>query len=188
MSEQLSPKVRPGGPGSLRVDLPSAAASHWTAQMKADVVMALQQGKITVSEACERYRLSSEELIGWQQALNDQGLAGLSARMVADRRRAARLAVEEAATVLLSNGERLACQITDIGPRGARICLETLDRLPPAFELRCHKTERSLPVVTVWQRQKSAGVQLHLHSAEVPENTDLGSWLIGMKAGQDTVT
>lgn len=53
---------------------------RWTAARKAAVVLALRQGTITKSEACDHYMLSPEELAGWEAAFRRQGIRGLLAK------------------------------------------------------------------------------------------------------------
>jgi hypothetical protein len=50
-------------------------ASH-----KAAVIIAIRAGVITFSEACERYRLSHEELTAWEAAFDEDGMAALQAK------------------------------------------------------------------------------------------------------------
>ena len=65
--------------GSLltRGNLPPADTIHWVIGRKADVVMAVNGGLITVEEACSRYSLSSEEFLGWQIDFRRFGKRGL---------------------------------------------------------------------------------------------------------------
>jgi transposase-like protein len=51
---------------------------RWSPQRKALVVKAVGLGAISGDEACRRYRLSPEELRGWQRAAELHGIAGLS--------------------------------------------------------------------------------------------------------------
>ena len=44
---------------------------------KAEVVAAVRGGLLTLDEACERYRLTNEEFLGWQKSIDSHGLAGL---------------------------------------------------------------------------------------------------------------
>ena len=72
--------TRPDGtlltPGSL----PAADTQRWVIRRKADVVMAVQGGLITVEEACARYRLANEEFYAWQRAFERFGMDGLRIR------------------------------------------------------------------------------------------------------------
>ena len=63
-------------------DLPPANTRRWVARRKAAVVAAVQNGKITLEEACRRYELTEEEFRSWQRAYQSHGLAGLRATRV----------------------------------------------------------------------------------------------------------
>ena len=58
-------------------DLPPPDTSRWVARRKAQVVDAIRIGRLSIEEACRRYRLTVEELAGWQRAFLRHGLAGL---------------------------------------------------------------------------------------------------------------
>jgi len=64
---------------SLLPELPAAATRRWTPRRKAAVAAAIRAGVITPEEACARWRLSPEELAGWQDALAAAGVRGLRA-------------------------------------------------------------------------------------------------------------
>lgn len=66
----------PLGPVTMD-DLPSSSTTYWTARRKAEVLAAIDGRLIDFDEACGRYRLSREELAGWQRALDRAGMAGL---------------------------------------------------------------------------------------------------------------
>ena len=59
--------------------LPANHATRWGALRKAQVVHAVEIGRLRLEEALERYRLSLEEFRGWQKALHATGLRGLRA-------------------------------------------------------------------------------------------------------------
>ena len=65
-----------GAPLTLN-DLPPANTQRWVIRRKAEVVAAVRGGLLTLDEACERYRLTNEEFLGWQQSIDAHGLAGL---------------------------------------------------------------------------------------------------------------
>ena len=65
-----------GAPLTLN-DLPPANTQRWLIRRKAEVVAAVRGGLLTLDEACERYRLTNEEFLGWQQSIDAHGLAGL---------------------------------------------------------------------------------------------------------------
>ncbi len=60
-------------------DLPPPDIKHWVTHRKAEVVAAIRRGLISREEACDRYGISSEELLSWQRLLNEHGLRGLRA-------------------------------------------------------------------------------------------------------------
>jgi hypothetical protein len=65
-----------GTPLSL-ADLPPPDTRRWVIRRKAEVVAAVQGALLTCEEACDRYRLTAEELSVWQASLDRHGLAGL---------------------------------------------------------------------------------------------------------------
>lgn len=66
-----------GRPGGRNLELPAADTKRWSSRRKAAVVIAVREGIIARAEACERYRLSEEELAGWEIAFERRGMAGL---------------------------------------------------------------------------------------------------------------
>jgi hypothetical protein len=60
-------------------DLPPPDTRRWVARRKAEVAAAVQTGLLTVEDACRRYRLTREELSGWQRGLHQFGVRGLQA-------------------------------------------------------------------------------------------------------------
>ena len=65
-----------GAPLTLR-DLPPADTGRWVIRRKAEVVAAVRGGLISLEDALERYRLTSEEFLAWQRSIDRHGLAGL---------------------------------------------------------------------------------------------------------------
>ena len=63
-------------------ELPPANTRRWVARRKAAVVAAVQNGKITLEEACRRYELSEEEFRSWQRTYQSHGVPGLRATRV----------------------------------------------------------------------------------------------------------
>jgi hypothetical protein len=57
--------------------LPAADTSRWVVRRKAQVVAAVNGGLLTLEEACSRYRLTREEFLSWQRAIEHAGLRGL---------------------------------------------------------------------------------------------------------------
>jgi hypothetical protein len=60
-------------------DLPSPDTKRWVVRRKAVVVHAVRDGAISLQEACRRYRLSVEEFLAWQRAIERYGIPGLRA-------------------------------------------------------------------------------------------------------------
>jgi hypothetical protein len=58
-------------------DLPPPQTKRWVVRRKAEVVMAVRNGLISLEEACARYKLSVEEFLSWQRLIDHHGLAGL---------------------------------------------------------------------------------------------------------------
>jgi hypothetical protein len=65
-----------GSPLTLN-DLPPSDTQRWVIRRKAEVVAAVRGGLLSLDEACERYRLTNEEFLNWQQSIDRHGLAGL---------------------------------------------------------------------------------------------------------------
>ena len=58
-------------------DLPPENTERWVIRRKAEVVAAVRGGLLTLDEACDRYRLTNEEFLGWQKSIERHGMAGL---------------------------------------------------------------------------------------------------------------
>lgn len=76
-----------GRGGHDRDDLPPRSTKRWVASRKAQVVAAVESGRISLAEAMERYSLSLEEFQSWQRALDRSGVAGLRLAAAQDRRK-----------------------------------------------------------------------------------------------------
>ena len=63
-------------PGAVP-DLPSPDTKRWVVRRKAIVVAAVRNGSISLQEACRRYKLSVEEFLAWQRAIDRYGVPGL---------------------------------------------------------------------------------------------------------------
>lgn len=75
-------KTRPtsvAGPlGPLTIDdLPSSCTTYWVSRRKAEVLAAIDGGLLALDDACERYRLSPEELGAWRRSVDRAGIPGL---------------------------------------------------------------------------------------------------------------
>ena len=57
--------------------LPSTNIIRWIILRKAEVVAAVHNGLLGLDEACERYRMSAEEFLNWEQLIAAHGLHGL---------------------------------------------------------------------------------------------------------------
>jgi hypothetical protein len=58
-------------------DLPPPNTQRWVIRRKAEVVAAVRGGLLTLDDACERYRLTSEEFLAWQKSIDRHGMQGL---------------------------------------------------------------------------------------------------------------
>ena len=76
--------VGPDGAPFTRGDLPKDC-SRWTARRKAAIVMALQNGLITLEELCERYGMTPEEYVEWSLAFDRSGVRGLCTTRIRKR-------------------------------------------------------------------------------------------------------
>ncbi len=72
----------PDGSPLTLADLPKPGAQRWVIRRKAEVVAAVRGGLLSLEEACQRYTLTVEEFLGWQQSIEKHGLAGLRATRV----------------------------------------------------------------------------------------------------------
>ena len=55
-------------------DLPPPGTKRWVIRRKAEVVLGVRAGLLTLEEACERYTLSVEEFLSWQKLIDRHGL------------------------------------------------------------------------------------------------------------------
>ena len=69
--------IGPTGAPLTLADLPPAETDRWVIRRKAEVVAAVRGGLLTLEEACERYRLTTEEFLGWQKSIEKHGMPGL---------------------------------------------------------------------------------------------------------------
>lgn len=91
-SKRSAEVVRIGGSGSellphltLR-DLPPPGTRRWVMRRKAEVVAAVRNGLLSLEDACERYTLSVEEFLNWQELIDRHGVRALRATRVKDYR------------------------------------------------------------------------------------------------------
>ena len=93
MSERPSGPNGVTGPTSkpLTVEsLPPPDTKRWVIRRKAEVVAAVRNGLIGLDEACERYRLSAEEFLNWEQLIAAHGLRGLKVTRLQEYRQSKR--------------------------------------------------------------------------------------------------
>ncbi|MDH4385622.1 MAG: DUF1153 domain-containing protein [Caulobacter sp.] len=69
--------IGPTGAPLTLSDLPPPNTDRWVIRRKAEVVAAVRGGLLSLDEACDRYRLTNEEFLNWQQSIDRHGLAGL---------------------------------------------------------------------------------------------------------------
>jgi Protein of unknown function (DUF1153) len=82
--------LAPDGTVPTLADLPSPDAQRWVASRKAIVVAAVRGGLLSMSDACARYRLTTEEFLSWQTQVDRNGLQGLRTTRVQEYRGSAR--------------------------------------------------------------------------------------------------
>jgi hypothetical protein len=58
-------------------DMPPPGLKRWMARQKAEIVVAVENGLLSIVEACKRYDLSPDEFLGWKTAFGRHGMAGL---------------------------------------------------------------------------------------------------------------
>lgn len=71
-------------------DLPPPGTRRWVMRRKAEVVAAVRNGLLSLEEACDRYTLSVEEFLNWQELIDRHGVRALRATRVKDYRGAAK--------------------------------------------------------------------------------------------------
>jgi hypothetical protein len=74
-------------PEAPETALPPAGTTRWVARRKAQVVEAIQSGRLSLDEAWRRYRLGVEEFGAWKRALYRSGVEGLRVARTRARRR-----------------------------------------------------------------------------------------------------
>jgi len=58
-------------------NLPPSETKRWVVRRKAEVVSAVRGGLLSLGDACERYALTPEEFMSWQDAVEHFGMKGL---------------------------------------------------------------------------------------------------------------
>jgi hypothetical protein len=83
MTDQFRLRVRyvmgPDGSPLTIADLPPVSTKRWVIRRKAEVVAAVRGGLLSLSDACNRYRLTVDEFLSWQRSIDRHGLPGLRA-------------------------------------------------------------------------------------------------------------
>ena len=69
--------IGPDGRRLTLADLPMPDTIRWVARRKAEIVLAVQGGLLSLDEACSRYALDRVEFQRWQDCFASFGLAGL---------------------------------------------------------------------------------------------------------------
>jgi len=73
------PIIGPDGAILTLRDLPRRGTKCWATRQKAKVVVAVDNGLLSLDEACRRYAMSVEEFLTWQKAWRSEGESGLKA-------------------------------------------------------------------------------------------------------------
>lgn len=68
-SRPVSYVIGPNGDVLTREDLPPPNTKRWVIRRKAEVVIAVRGGLLTLDDACRRYHLTAEEFAAWQRAV-----------------------------------------------------------------------------------------------------------------------
>ena len=79
---RVSYVIGPDGSPLTLADLPPPGTKRWVIRRKAEVVVAVRGGLLSLEDACRRYTLTVEEFLAWQHAIDRFGLAGLRATRV----------------------------------------------------------------------------------------------------------
>jgi len=58
------------------VVLPPPETKRWTSRRKAAILIAVRAGVMTLEEACQRFFISEEELVGWEVAFERASIPG----------------------------------------------------------------------------------------------------------------
>ncbi len=86
MKSRVRYVIGPDGSPLTIADLPPRDTKRWVIRRKAEVVAAVRGGLLSLEEACERYKLTVDEFLSWQQSIDRHGLPGLRATRVQDYR------------------------------------------------------------------------------------------------------
>ena len=67
--QPVSYVIGPNGDVLTKADLPPPNTKRWVIRRKAEVVVAVRGGLLTLDDACRRYGLTPEEFAAWQHAV-----------------------------------------------------------------------------------------------------------------------
>ena len=81
--------IGPAGEPLTIDDLPPPETKRWVIRRKAEVVAGVRNGLISLEEACNRYKLSAEEFLSWQELIEEHGMRGLRTTRLQQYRKAA---------------------------------------------------------------------------------------------------
>lgn len=81
-------RPNPKGLDRKETPLPPQDTRRWVISRKAQVVRAVETGRISVAEACRRYDLTPEELDSWRRLVARHGVRGLRVTRLHDYRAA----------------------------------------------------------------------------------------------------
>ena len=68
------------------IDLPAPNTKRWVIRRKAQVVVAVRSGIISLNDACNRYNISIEEFLSWQHLIDRHGIGGLRTTRIQEYR------------------------------------------------------------------------------------------------------
>lgn len=77
LSLHAAPVIGPLGLTLTLDGLPPPHTKRWVSRRKAEIVIAVNSGLLSLQEACDRYALSQEEFMAWAGSFRDFGLEGL---------------------------------------------------------------------------------------------------------------
>ena len=84
--QRLHLPVRPDGAVLTTANLPAPQQQRWVVQRKAEIVIGVECGLLSVEEACSRYGLTLDEFLSWKRDRGKGGLAGLHRTRIQDDR------------------------------------------------------------------------------------------------------
>jgi len=67
--QPVSYVIGPNGDVLTKADLPPPNTKRWVIRRKAEFVVAVRGGLLTLDDACRRYGLTQEEFAAWQRAV-----------------------------------------------------------------------------------------------------------------------